>query len=310
MDVGAQKHQTSADIGGVDKDILYRSRRKMEQKAQIYAAMKRGEYVDPRAKRYGNSAMAEALADEHAPLVDFDRKWAEQGGEEPVAANNTSSDEGSESQDEQEQVEYTDEFGRTRTGTRAQTARILRQQRAAHAARAELSEMRGRPVLGQHDDDDDGTGAQSQQVIYGDTVQVAAFNPDHTIAEQMAALAAKRDRSLTPPPDTHYDASKEIRSKGVGFYQFSQDNEGREREMHSLLKERADTERHGKEREDRRAKKERDLMARRQLLRDKRTARQADAFLSSLDLSAPDSGGGGGGDLKAAATTTTTTTGD
>jgi Domain of unknown function (DUF4078) len=272
-DAAEQRHLTAEDLGGVDKDMLHRSKRKMEEKARLYAAMKRGDYVDPYAKRHGSSAMAEAMAEERAPLVDFDRKWAEGGGED----RDTSSEDDNDS-DGEELVEYTDEFGRTRKGTRAEAARATRQQRIAAAAKAELDEMRGRPAPSQPEE------GGASNIIYGDTVQNAAFNPDQTISEQMAALAAKRDRSLTPPADVHYDASREIRSKGVGFYQFSQDKDSREQEMDSLAAERAETERRGKEREERRQKKAKEMEERRQTLREKKSKKQADTFLRGLEL--------------------------
>lgn len=274
VDVSEQRHRTAEDINGVDKDILHRSKRKMEEKARLYAAMKRGDYVDPNVKRHGNSALADALAEERGPLVDFDRKWAENGGEERL----TSSDD-EDSEEEEELVEYADEFGRTRKGTRAEVARAQRQERVAAAARADLDDIRGRRISGQDE------GASGSNIIFGDTVQSAAFNPDNTISEQMAALAAKRDRSLTPPPDLHYDASKEVRTKGVGFYQFSQDKETRQQEMNSLEAERAETERRMKEREERRLKKAKEMEDRRQALREKRSKKDADTFLRGLEMS-------------------------
>ena len=122
-------------------------------------------------------------------------------------------------------VEWEDEFGRTRTGTAAQRAREQRlAQLGSEAA------LRSRPDM-------------PTNLIIGDTVQAAAFNPDEPVAQQMAELAAKRDRSLTPPPDTHFDASKEIRQKGVGFMQFSLDDQERKKQFENLEMERAETER-------------------------------------------------------------------
>ncbi|RWA03704.1 hypothetical protein EKO27_g11398, partial [Xylaria grammica] len=51
-----------------EKQDFARARRKMEEKARLYAAMKRGDYV--------------AKDNEAAPLVDFDRKWAERHPED------------------------------------------------------------------------------------------------------------------------------------------------------------------------------------------------------------------------------------
>lgn len=58
----------------------------------------------------------------------------------------------------------------------------------------------------------------------------------------MEELAKKRDRSLTPPPDMHFDAQAEVRQKGTGFFQFSGDKEERRRQMEGLEREREETE--------------------------------------------------------------------
>ena len=252
-----QKHQK--DIGVVDHDTLHRSKRKMEEKARLYAAMKRGDYVAP------NRGIND---EESGPLVDFDRKWAEDEADGKEVKYDTTSDDGGDSEEE-ELVEYTDEFGRTRKGTRAEVARDSRKRRVAANAEQELEEMSARPSMP--------TG-----VIYGDTVQSSAFDPDDRAAEVMAHLAAKRDRSATPPEEVHYDATKEIRSKGVGFFQFSKDKESREREMQELEKERQETVKHEQEREERRQKKAKELEERKRKIKEKRGEREADDFLKTL----------------------------
>lgn len=206
---------------------------------------------------------------EENALVDFDRKWAEdqETGKEPDY--DTSSDDGGDSEAE-ELVDYEDEFGRLRRGTRAEAARELRQRNAQAYAAKELSEASARP-------------SRPSNLIYGDTVQSAAFNPDEPIAAQMEDLARKRDRSMTPPEEVHYDASKEVRSKGVGFYQFSKDNEGRKREMEALERERQETERGRNDREERKEKKKRDIEERSKKIAEKRAEKLADRFLNSLN---------------------------
>lgn len=258
-----QKHKT--DIGALDSSDLHRSKRKMEEKARLYAAMKRGDYVAPKSS-LGYSG------EERAPLVDFDRKWAEAEAEGKDQTYDTSSDDGGNSEEE-ELVDYIDELGRNRKGTRAEAAREERRQRMQRVAKEELQEMSARPTE---------PVEQAGNLIFGDTIQYAAFNPDAPIAAQMAELAARRDRSMTPPEDTHYDASKEVRSKGVGFYQFSKDKESRGQEMEALKKEREETERLAKEREDRRSKKQREIEERRRKIKEKRDEKEADRFLNSL----------------------------
>ena len=254
---GARGHQQ--DIGGVDAADLHRSKRKMEEKARLYASMKRGDYVP--------SSTSSHNAEEHS-LVDFDRKWAddvEAGRDNP----DTSSDEGNNDSEAESLVDYEDDFGRQRRGTKAERDRELRRRNAATYAEAQLQSFAARPTA-------------PSNVIRGDTIQTAAFNPDQTISEQMEELARKRDKSLTPPPETHYDASKEIRSKGVGFYAFSKDEEARKREMEELERQRGETEKVKREQEERKEKRRRDIEERRRMVSKKREEKLADRFLREL----------------------------
>ncbi|KAK5169683.1 uncharacterized protein LTR77_005661 [Saxophila tyrrhenica] len=230
-----QKHTTDGE--GLDSKIWERSKRKMEEKARLYAAMRRGDVEDAEGK-FG---------------VDFDRKWAEEGEKEDEEVEDEDEDEEGEGQEE---VEYTDEFGRVRTGTRAQAERV---QRAVQA----------RPLAPSH-------------IIHGDTIQHSAFDPDAPIAAQMAELARKRDKSLTPPPDEHFDASKEVRSKGTGFYQFSEDVEERKRQMAGLESERKETERKRAERQEKLEERKRLVEERRKEVQGRRAKRKADEFLEEL----------------------------
>lgn len=202
----------------VDSSTLQRSKRKLEEKARIYASMKRGDYVPP------NGSMTAQVRDANL-LVDFDRKWAETGQESGFI----SSDEESDSADGKDLVEYEDEFGRQRQGTRAEARREERRRAAQVHAAETLEDLSAHP-------------APPPQLIRGDVIQSAAFNPDAQIAAQMEDLARRRDRSLTPPPASHYDANSEIRSKGVGFYAFSREEGERRREMEELERQRQETE--------------------------------------------------------------------
>jgi hypothetical protein len=254
------------DIGEVDSEVLHRSKRKMEEKARLYAAMKRGDYVPGEG--------------EPEALIDFDRKWTE--NEARGGAGNeldTSSDDGGPDSDDgrDEMVEYDDEYGRARQGTRADAEKMERKKRNKILGQQELDKMSARPAM-------------PSQLIYGDTVQSLAFNPDEPIVQQMEELAAKRDRSATPPEAKHYEADKEVRSKGVGFYAFSKDEAVRKEEMEALERERTETERMRVEREARKAKKRQEVEARRKEIGEKRARKQADSFLDGLtaDLAAHD----------------------
>lgn len=244
------------DVRGTDDEARERARarRNMENKARLYAAMKRGDYV--------------AKENEAAPLVDFDRKWAEneEGKEDDYSSSSDDDDDEDDAQD-RELVEYEDEFGRTRMVTKAEKERFERRERRGYLGAEELERMSARP-------------AAPTNLIYGDAVQSMAFNPDDP--EQMEALARKRDRSATPPPAQHYDADWEIRTKGTGFYKFSKDEETREREMKNLAEERQKTEAQRKERDDEKDARKREIEKRRKEMADRRAKKQADNFLNEL----------------------------
>jgi hypothetical protein len=251
------------DIGEVDSEVLHRSKRKMEEKARLYAAMKRGDYVPGEG--------------EPEALIDFDRKWAENEARGGTGNElDTSSDDSPDSDDGRDEiVEYEDEYGRARRGTRAEAEKMERKKRNKILGAEELDKMSARPAM-------------PSQLIYGDTVQSLAFNPEEPIVQQMEELAAKRDRSATPPEAKHYEADKEVRSKGVGFYAFSKDEAVRKQEMEALERDRAETERMRVEREERKAKRRQEVEARRKEIGEKRAKKQADSFLDGLtaDLAA------------------------
>ena len=248
-DAGAsfeQKHTTNGDA--LESSVWERSKRKMEAKARLYAAMKRGDVED--------------TVDKYA--VDFDRKWAESADAREGEA--ISSDDG-EDDASSGMVEYTDEFGRTRTGTASDAARAERTKRGAKEATSDR--FTARPNA-------------PENVIYGDAIQHAAFDPDAPMVSQMEALAAKRDRSLTPPAEEHFDGGKEIRTKGTGFFQFSGDAEERKRQMEGLERERGETERKREERVSRIEERRRVVDARRAEIQQRRGKRKADDFLDQL----------------------------
>ncbi|KAH8808424.1 hypothetical protein F5884DRAFT_792174 [Xylogone sp. PMI_703] len=245
------------DLGAVDAEVLHRSKRKMEQKARLYAEMKKGDYV--------------AGEDDPDALVDFDRKWAESrdAGAESSESDDDERSSGKLAGSKDEVVEYEDEYGRLRRGTKADAERMEKKKRNKLLGQEELDRMSARPAM-------------PTQLIYGDTIQAAAFDPDESTAQQMEDIARKHDRSPTPPEKKHYEADKEIRTKGVGFYSFSKDEKVREAEMEALEKERAETERLRKEREGMKQARKKEIEERRKAISEKRAKKQADAFLDGL----------------------------
>ncbi|TAQ89449.1 hypothetical protein B7494_g2225 [Chlorociboria aeruginascens] len=251
-DTNTQVHRL--DIGTVDPSVLHRSKRKMKEKSKLYSAMKNGEYV--------------AGGNEPDPLVDFDQKWADKQARGPGQSD--SSDEEVESNDGRGViVDYEDEYGRTMRGTKAEAERMERRKLNKVLGAEELDRMTARPAM-------------PSNLIYGDTIQSAAFNPEEPILAQMEEIAKKRDRSTTPPEEKHYEADKEIRSKGVGFYSFSKDESTRSKEMAALETQRAETENLRKEREARKEKRKQEIAERRKAIGERRAQKQADTFLDRL----------------------------
>lgn len=249
-DESGQTHKTRDDIGSVATAELHRSKRRMEEKVRLYNAMKRGEYVT-RNDGFDDRG-----------LVDFDRKWAEKQYDKDDSDHTASGD--SDDGDDEE-IEYLDEFGRLRKGSKKQAEKEERRSRIEAAALQDAEQFAAHPKA-------------PTNVIYGDAIQHQAFNPERTIAEQMADLAKKRDKSATPPPDTHFDATAEVRTKGTAFYNFSHDAEERRKEMEALEQTRLETERIRKEREANRQRHTSSPTA-------KATAKsEADRFLDELEL--------------------------
>jgi hypothetical protein len=243
-----QKHRgRTTEEKGEDETAWKRSKRRMEEKARLYDALKRGD-VEDRDDKYG---------------VDFDRKWAEkQEKGEPDSASSSESE-----ASEEELVEYVDEFGRTRKGTRAEAAREER--RKQNLATDEPDRFTARPSM-------------PTDIIYGDAVQSNAFNPDETIAQAMADLAAKRDKELTPPPELHFDGRAEARQRGTGFMYFSKDEVERQEQIKNLEKEREETERIRKERKEQIEKRKEMIREKKRAIQEKRSKGQAERFLDDL----------------------------
>jgi hypothetical protein len=258
-----------ANIGDVDDSLLHRSKRKMEEKTRLYNAMKRGDYVPPNEDSRGG------LDERERGLIDFDRKWAE--NKDAGHVESSSDEDLEEDHYASAEVEYVDEFGRTRVGTRAAAARAERALRARDDIAAEPDRYSARPV-------------EPGQLIYGDTIQTEAFNPDRQTSEAMKMLATRRDRSLTPPEEEHYDATKEIRTRGTGFYAFSKDASLRKLEMEALERERQETEKKQQEAAEKRKKREQEIEERRRKIAEIRGRKKAADFLDGLDLELGSSG--------------------
>ncbi|CRG85993.1 hypothetical protein PISL3812_02996 [Talaromyces islandicus] len=265
-----QVHQSSDIVGQVDAATLQRSRRRMEEKAHIYEDLKKGYHLaegessdEDDDVAAGDSRVSKMRRRERNALVDFDRKWAEQEQNED--------EDGDDDEETGSMVDYEDEFGRTRRGTKAEAAQAARARRQLENDEAVDETSKSRP-------------ARPSNLIHGEAIQSQAFNPDAAMASQMAALAARRDRSATPPEQAHYDAEAEVRTRGTGFYKFSADEKTREREMEELLKTRRETEREREVRGERKAERDRLKEERRRKVHELRSKHHAERFLKGLSV--------------------------
>jgi N-acetylmuramoyl-L-alanine amidase len=87
----------------------------------------------------------------------------------------------------------------------------------------------------------------SQNVYYGDQTQFPVYEPDpEVLARRAATLAA----AAAAPLVSHYDSTQENRTRGAGFYQFSGNEEERKAQMEALQRERDETERKRREKEE------------------------------------------------------------
>ncbi|KAL4949393.1 hypothetical protein BDW69DRAFT_202867 [Aspergillus filifer] len=277
-----QIHQSSKDIGSVDAATLHRSKRRMEEKARQYEDLKKGLYLQADSSDEDDAGRARSGQEQDAylsrlrrkekeGLVDFDQKWADEQRKKGLNSDlDTDSSfehtDADEDNDNASIISYEDELGRSRRGTRKEAARAVRAKNEENG-QAEQSE-RWRP-------------SRPENLIYGATVQTAAFQPTDVAAEQMAYLAKRRDRSPTPD-EVHYDAEGEVRNRGTGFYAFSKDEETRKKQMGDLMSARVETEKERVARRERRTVRERARDERKKAIGELRAKRRAEMFLSGL----------------------------
>ncbi|SJL09577.1 uncharacterized protein ARMOST_12957 [Armillaria ostoyae] len=189
------------ELEAVSKPTLESARAALERKAKIYDKLRKGK----------SGGLSEKQFD--ALLVDFDYKPPEWEDDEddidesltvPRAPND----------DSDPIIEYEDEFGRVRTAPRSEVPREL-----LPGARTE-----------EVDEDED--------IIIRNPVN---HFPIYTPSADRVAEIEKMHAEENNPLGVHYDATSEVRAKGAGFYQFSGDEETRQRQMEELRAAREET---------------------------------------------------------------------
>ncbi|OCF35207.1 hypothetical protein I317_02277 [Kwoniella heveanensis CBS 569] len=195
----------------------------LKAKAKKYQAIRRGDFSGLSGKE-----LEEAV-------IDFDRKLEEEAysshsSDEDESArlarrrwsNDGQSEDG---EDDLAQVEYVDEMGRTRLGTRREAK--------------EAERLRGGDRSAPLDETPENSAyaeVLQSKVIHGDQNFFPVYEPDPE------ALKAKYRAAEEEARAHHYDSTKEVRVKGAGQYQFSLDEEARAEQMASLSAQRKETE--------------------------------------------------------------------
>src|SRR5579871_2429413 len=214
-----QKHSTTSDA--LDEENEHRRKRKMEEKSRLYNDLKRG-YINDKEGKYN---------------VDFDRKWAEakERGEDLEDELSDQEDQ----DDDNELVDYVDEFGRNRRMTKQEVAKAERMKKRDEELEKEREEMSVRPKM-------------PDKLIYGDYIQTQAF--DYNRYEKEFAAAKERYNDVDSHFGAHgvsiydgdypdkrwfFDKRQDPRLRtgyGTGFFQFSHKEDERKAQMDEIEK--------------------------------------------------------------------------
>ncbi|KAK0450131.1 hypothetical protein EV421DRAFT_1307701 [Armillaria borealis] len=189
------------ELEAVSKPTLESARAALERKAKIYDKLRKGK----------SGGLSEKQFD--ALLVDFDYKppeWEddEDDIDESLTVPHAPVD------DNDPIIEYEDEFGRVRTAPRSEVPREL-----LPGARTEEVD-------------------EDEEIIIRNPVN---HFPIYTPSADRVAEIEKMHAEENNPLGVHYDATSEVRAKGAGFYQFSGDEETRQRQMEELRAAREET---------------------------------------------------------------------
>ncbi|RPA74021.1 hypothetical protein BJ508DRAFT_418809 [Ascobolus immersus RN42] len=237
-----------------------RSRKAMEEKAKRYDQLKR--------KRQRRIGLGYDDDEDDDMLIDFGRKAEEaddigMGGSTSRTTRDDDSDSSFENSDDddpfkgregEELIEYIDEFGRSRMVPKSwaeKQERLLRMEE-------EMSALPSRP----------------ENLIYGPTVQTEAI--------QVAEFPTFNSSNYERKKPNHYDATAEVRTKGVGFFAFSHDENIRKKEMEELMREREVTERKRAEAEARRKRRKEEVEMRKEEIRRRRREKQGATWLENV----------------------------
>ncbi|KAF9521681.1 hypothetical protein CPB83DRAFT_801267 [Crepidotus variabilis] len=193
------------ELEEISRPTLDSARSVLERKAKIYEKLRKGKTGGLSGSQYDSL------------LVDFDStastsKYCDvhsSDEDESLTVPKTLT-----TYDDDPLVEYEDEFGRVRTAKLSEVPRNLRVDQ-------EQEEV---------DEDED-------IIIRNPENHYVIYQP----SEERIAEVDKKFAEENNPLNIHYDASREVRAKGAGFYQFSGDEEQRRAQMEELKTAREET---------------------------------------------------------------------
>ncbi|KAI0330223.1 hypothetical protein GY45DRAFT_1251322 [Cubamyces sp. BRFM 1775] len=192
------------ELEEISKPTLESARAILERKAKVYDKLRKGKSGGLNDKQYD------------ALLVDFEQK-----GIDPYFSSDSDDVDESltvpvppEGEEDDPIMEYVDEYGRTRTARRSEIPR-------------------DRLPQAEKEDEED----FDPYVIHNPVNHFPTYQQSEERLEDIRRKAAEEDNPL----NIHYDASREVRAKGAGFYQFSADEETRRKQMEELRKAREET---------------------------------------------------------------------
>ncbi|KAF9649826.1 hypothetical protein BDM02DRAFT_3113047 [Thelephora ganbajun] len=213
------------ELEAIERPTIETSYAILGRKSRIYEKLDKGKDAGLSEKQYGSL------------LVDFDRKSVdgESSEEEDVDESLTVPTRPTEADEDDRLIDFIDELGRSKPTRRSKVPKLLG----------------GEKVIFFYDDDGKlAAGPESQipqhlvpedpddpDVIYNPINHFPIYEPDATRVAEIEKEFAEENNPL----NIHYDASKEVRSKGAGFYQFSADEETRRQQMEGLKSAREET---------------------------------------------------------------------
>lgn len=207
-----QRQTTTSSWANTPSSQLDAARRALEKKAAMYDKLKKG----------GTGGLNEQMLQDS--LIDWDRKDHHRDDDTDTESDEEEEEEGSTppigsigrsqavNSDEDPMTEYEDEFGRMRRVRRSEVPRSV---------------LRNKQKTEEDLYDED-------LVSYGPSTSFPIYKPDPT------AQVGREDYKRKGPD--HFNAQFEKRYRGAGFYQFSQDEETRKKEMDAIRQDRDETE--------------------------------------------------------------------